>query len=151
MIPMIVPPDRPRVLRAFGDEMHLHLSGADTGDRFCMFTMVTPPGHGPPPHVHQHEDEWFYPLEGDVEFLCDGKWTAAVPGSVVFMPRGTPHAFRNAGTTPSRILIHTTPAGFENFFEQCAAEFARTGGPDMKHIEAISAEFGISFVSEAPA
>ena len=45
----VVLPEEARVIRAFGDEMILHLSKADTGGRFTMWTNVTPPGGGPPP------------------------------------------------------------------------------------------------------
>jgi uncharacterized cupin superfamily protein len=30
---------------------------------------IVPPDGGPPPHIHRNEDETFYVLEGEVEFL----------------------------------------------------------------------------------
>jgi hypothetical protein len=56
------------------------------------------------------------------------------------------HAFKNVGHTPLRQIIQTTPSGFERFFQRCADEFARPGGPDMKRIVEISGEHGIYFV-----
>jgi hypothetical protein len=64
------------------------------------------------------------------------------------MPRGVVHTFKNVGDEPSRMLIMTTPSGFENFFARCAEEFARPGGPDMSRILAIGAEHGIHFVQQ---
>jgi quercetin dioxygenase-like cupin family protein len=136
-----------KVIRAFGDEVTIHLSGAETGGRFTMFTTVTPPGSGPPPHYHSNEDEWFYVLEGRVEFFIENKWTEVPIGTAVFIPRGAVHTFRNAGTGPLKSLIHTAPSGFETFFSRCADEFARPGGPDMGRIVEIAAEHGIHFVS----
>jgi hypothetical protein len=67
---------------------------------------------------------------------------------MVFMPRGVVHSFRNPGSTPLRMLVHTAPSGFEVFFSRCADEFAKPGPPDMQRIMAISAEHGIFFVNE---
>lgn len=144
--PCVVRPGEGRVLRAFGEEVILHLGGAETGGRFTMWTEITPPGGGPPPHYHLNEDEWFWPQEGRVAFFKENAWTEVPTGTAVFMPRRVVHTFRNVGDTPLRMLIHTTPSGFETFFARCAGEFAKPGGPDMEQITAISAEHGIHFV-----
>lgn len=44
------------------------------------------------------------------------------------------------------MLIHTSPSGFENFFEEAAKEFAKSGGPDMNRAVSIAGEHGIHFV-----
>ncbi len=137
-----------KVLRAFGDEMTVLLSGANTGGRLAMCLAVTPPGGGPPPHYHQHEDEWFFPLEGEAEFFIDGEWRAVAVGTAVFAPRGIVHTFRNSGSEPLKMLVQTTPAGFEIFFKRCAEVFAKPGPPDMARIVEISAEHGIHYVTE---
>jgi quercetin dioxygenase-like cupin family protein len=145
--PALVPAGNGTRLRAFGDEIQIHLGAAQTGGKVTLFTDTTPPGGGPPPHYHLNEDEWFYVLEGRVSFLVQGKWQEPVgPGAVAFAPRGVVHSFKNAGDTPLRQLITTSPSGFETFFSRCAEEFAKPGGPDMQRIVAISAEHGIHFV-----
>jgi quercetin dioxygenase-like cupin family protein len=143
---VVVLPGSGKVIRAFGDEVTVHLGTQETGGKFTMFTDVTPPGGGPPPHYHANEDEWFFPLEGRIEFYREGAWTEVPLGTVVFLPRGTVHAFRNPGQKPLRMLVHTAPSGFETFFSRCAEEFAKPGPPDMKRIVEISAEHGIFFV-----
>ena len=144
----IAVPERSKVLHAFGDEMTVLLSGADTGGQLAMCLDVTPPGGGPPPHYHLHEEEWFFPLEGEVAFFLNGEWRAVAVGTAVFVPRGTVHTFRNSGSEPLKMLVQTTPAGFETFFEHCAGEFAKPGPPDMGRIMEISEEHGIHFVTE---
>jgi hypothetical protein len=42
-------------------------SGARTGGLFGLVEVSTPEGSGPPPHVHEREDEAFYVLEGSYE------------------------------------------------------------------------------------
>ena len=73
--------------------------------------------------------------------LAAGRWQEAEVGSVVYMPRTSVHTFRNVGDGPLRMLIQLTPSGFELFFEACAVEFAKPGGPSMERIEAIFEEF----------
>jgi quercetin dioxygenase-like cupin family protein len=142
---VVFPADAP-VVTAFGDCATFHLTGAQTGGKYTMFTSITQPGGGPPPHKHDKEDEWFLVLEGRAEFFKDGEWLEVPVGSSVFMERGTFHTFRNAGDTPLKQIIQTSPSGFEVFFTRCAAEFEKPGGPDMQKIMAISAEHGISYL-----
>lgn len=125
----------------------MHLSTEQTGGAATVWTEITPPGGGPPPHYHEHDDEWFVVQEGRVAFFSDGAWTEFGPGSVLFMPRNHPHAFKNVGDAPSRMLLTTAPGGFDKYFARCAEEFAKAGGPDMAQIIATSAEHGIHFVT----
>ena len=150
LAPSIVLPSEGKHLFAFGEEVILHLSGKETGGRFAMWTEITPPGGGPPPHYHQKEDEWFFPLEGRVEFFKDDHWGEVPMGTAVFMPRKVIHTFRNSGDEPLKMLIHTTPSGFENFFARCAEEFSKSRQPDMARIIEISAEYGIHFIGAPP-
>ena len=143
---IVVPENRGKVLRAFGSGVTIYLGGEQTGGKYTVFSEVTPPGAGPPPHYHEHEDEWFFPLEGQVEFLIDGAWQDVPMGSVVFAPRGTTHTFRNSGDGPLKMLFQTAPSGFEVFFEKCAEVFAGEGPPDLGRIAEIGAEHGIHFV-----
>jgi mannose-6-phosphate isomerase-like protein (cupin superfamily) len=143
----IVPSSSARTYHAFGETVTVHLGAAETGGRYTMFTAITPPGGGPPPHVHAREDEWFLVVEGCAEFLKEGAWYEVQAGGALFTPKGVVHTFRNKGTTPLRMLVQTSPAGFEEFFSRCAAEFAKPAPPDMARIVQIAGEHGISFVS----
>jgi uncharacterized cupin superfamily protein len=95
-----------------------------------------------------NEDETFHALEGRVAFLLNEEWNEVGPGGSAFMPRSVVHTFKNVGDEPSRMLIMTTPSGFEEFFARCAEEFAKPGGADMSRIIDIGAEHGIHFVQE---
>jgi quercetin dioxygenase-like cupin family protein len=137
-----------RVLHAFGEEVAILLDGEGTGGKLTVWTEITPPGGGPPPHYHVNEDETFHVLEGRVAFLAEVEWHEVGVGGAAFMPRGVVHTFRNAGDQPSRMLISTTPSGIEKFFARSAEEFAKPGGPDMARIVQIGLEHGIHFVQE---
>jgi quercetin dioxygenase-like cupin family protein len=144
----IVKRDDARGFHAFGEEVTILLEGEQTSGKLTMWTEVTPPGGGPPPHYHLNEDETFHVLEGRVAFLSNGEWHEVGPGGAAHKPRGLVHTFRNAGDQPSRMLIMTTPSGFEKFFARCAEEFAKPGGPDMSRIAKIGEEHGIHFLQE---
>ena len=52
-------------------------------------------------------------VEGEMTFtLADGD-VAAPPGTVVLVPPGVEHGFRNDGATPVRMLNIHAPAGFD--------------------------------------
>jgi quercetin dioxygenase-like cupin family protein len=144
----IVRQNEARVLRAFGEEVIIHLDGERTGGKLTMWTEITPPGGGPPPHYHLNEDETFHVIEGRVAFLSNGEWREVGPGGAAFMPRPVVHTFKNVGDQPLRMLLTTMPSGFEKYFARCAAEFAKPGGPDMSRIMQIGSEHGIHFLQE---
>jgi quercetin dioxygenase-like cupin family protein len=74
------------------------------------------PGDEPPMHVHKHEDEWFYMLEGEVTFHVGGEHHNGGPGAFVSFPRGIPHTF-TVESPSARLLVMNTPGGFERMFE----------------------------------
>jgi quercetin dioxygenase-like cupin family protein len=146
-VPVIASSQKGTVLHAFGETVIIHLNGEETGGIATVWTEITPAGGGPPPHYHEREDEWFYIEEGRVAFFFDNEWHELGPGGTVFMPRNAVHAFKNIGTTPSRMRLTTSPSGFETFFARCAEEFSKPGAPDMPRIMQISREHGIHFVA----
>ena len=64
-----------------------------------------------PPHVHPHQDEYIYVLEGRIDLILDGKTQVAHTGDLVRMPRGIPHAFFNNSGVPAKALFWAAPAG----------------------------------------
>lgn len=143
---VVVPGEDAKVFRAFGDEMRLTVTGADTGGKYAQWLSITQPGGGPPPHLHEREDEWFYVLEGRVSFLVEGEWTEVGPGSGAYLPKGSVHTFKNVGDVPLHMVLTVAPAGFEDFFAESAEEFAKPQELDMAKIFDIAGRYGIRFV-----
>lgn len=84
---------------------------------------------GAPPHVHAREDEHFYVLDGQVEFLDRDQTISAGAGSLVVLPRGHLHGFWNLGDAPARLLLVVTPGEFASFFDDVVAQI-RAEHPD---------------------
>jgi quercetin dioxygenase-like cupin family protein len=101
-----------------GDVYQFLVTGAETGGAYFAMEAIVAPGGGPPPHIHRYEDETFYVIEGDVEFLLGDRIVAGGAGDFVNVPRGTVHRFHNAGSARARLIVTFAPAGIEKFFEE---------------------------------
>jgi mannose-6-phosphate isomerase-like protein (cupin superfamily) len=80
------------------------------------WTRYEPGERGPDPHIHrQHADAW-YVLEGELTFgLGPGgeELRQAPAGSLVLVPAGVIHTFRNDGEATARFLnVHAPSMGF---------------------------------------
>jgi mannose-6-phosphate isomerase-like protein (cupin superfamily) len=62
-----------------------------------------------PLHVHHKDDEAWYVLEGALRFRLGDEEVEAAAGTAVLAPRGTPHAYGNAGGEPASYLLVMTP------------------------------------------
>jgi len=119
-------------------------SGESTGGTLSVFEEL-PPMVDTPRHVHSNEDELFYVLEGEHVIEVGGEEVEAGPGAAVFAPRRIPHAQRRVVAGEGRLLIVTTPGGFEGFFRQlAAADAGGTLGADA--YAAASEKYGISWL-----
>lgn len=127
-----------------GTQYRTTLTTADTGGAMSITDSLSPPGSGPPRHIHHDADEVFVLLSGDVEFWLDGERFVRVPSQTVFIPRGKEHTFRVIGDAPSRHLVILTPGGFEGFFADMAAGQFRIP-EDMAAIEESAARHNLSF------
>ena len=138
-----------------GDTYTLKVSGAQTGGAFALLEARVPPGGGPPPHVHLREDETFVVLEGELTFSAGGATGPAGPGAVLYVPKGTVHAFANVGAAPARMLFLYTPAGMDGMFAEIgtparAGEAAPPPGPeDVAKLLAVAATYGFEILPPA--
>jgi mannose-6-phosphate isomerase-like protein (cupin superfamily) len=132
-------------LLRFGDvSILVRASGDSTGWALSLFEEV-PPLVDTPRHVHTHEDELFYVLDGEHVIEVGDEELHVGPGGTVFAPRGIPHAQRRVVPGEGRLLVLTTPGGFDGFFrELAAADAAGTLGPDA--YAAASEKYGIAWL-----
>lgn len=68
-----------------------------------------PPEFVAPVHLHAHDDEAWYVLEGVLAFRLGDEQVEAAAGTLVFAPHGVAHTFWNPRTEPARYLLIMTP------------------------------------------
>lgn len=88
----------------------------DTNGAFSIIDANTEPGKEPPPHIHTHEDELFYVLEGEFDVYVGDEAFKVGAGECVFLPRLRPHAFV-IRSPRLHVLALFAPAGLEQAFK----------------------------------
>ncbi|MFF6828828.1 cupin domain-containing protein [Streptomyces longwoodensis] len=149
MTGLILPPGQGRKLITKAQEVTFKAT-KDHGSVISIFEVVVPPGFDVGAHVHSDAQEFFYVLDGELEVLAfepvqrtEQDWhtwqspdgdsaVRATEGAFMFVPPGTPHAFRNASDRPARMLFQCYPSPVhELYFEEIAEIWAAGGGdPD---------------------
>jgi quercetin dioxygenase-like cupin family protein len=144
---IVLGPGEGRTIPA-SDVITLKATGEQTGGSIGFLEATTPPGAGPPRHIHHGADELFYVLEGQFQFLAGERVASAPPGTFVFIPRGTVHAAKNVGTEPGRLLAAFIPGGVEGSFEAFAQLPPEQGGdPDRAaRVRAVAEQYESEFV-----
>ncbi len=116
-----------------------------TGEGFSLVEHpIAPCTLAAPMHVHEHEDEHSYVLEGEVGVQVGDEVRYARPGDLVVKPRGVWHAFWNRADEPARLLEIISPAGFERYFAELVSLVppARPE-PDFDGLAELQARYGL--------
>jgi quercetin dioxygenase-like cupin family protein len=124
-----------------GDMYRFLVTGEETGGAYFAMEAFVPPGGGPPPHIHRNEDETFYVVDGDVEFLLGDRIVTAGPGDFVNVPRGEVHRFHNAGAASARLILTFTPANIEHFFEETLERVLDPSQSPPDNIDEVAARY----------
>jgi len=139
----------------FGDTYTIKLTSQLTKGSLGLVEASVPPGCGPVAHTHAGEDEIFYMLSGELEFLSGEQTFIAGPGDVVFIPRTVRHRFHNAGLHHVKMLFLYTPGGPENIFleggdEPKPGQTAQLWGPErLPGLADLMVKYGIEALPEA--
>jgi quercetin dioxygenase-like cupin family protein len=142
---MVVAAGEGRTMNVLGHTAIVKLTRAETNGDNYTFEVVSPPGLGIPPHVHEHEDEVIYVLEGEYAIWLAGETFTATAGTTIHFPRYTPHGFQNIGSTTGRTLWNVTPgANFEPFFDELGS--LPPGPPDLAKVAAIFGKYNIDLL-----
>ncbi|MBN8897624.1 MAG: cupin domain-containing protein [Rhodospirillales bacterium] len=120
-----------------------------SGGTLTCVELTVPPGQGVPPHTHHLEDETFYVLDGTVEITGDDLPAPILlaVGGLFHGPRGRMHGFRNAGQTPTRLLVFATPGGnLQKMFGELADLTSHSEGmPSPQRVVELCARYNIFF------
>jgi mannose-6-phosphate isomerase-like protein (cupin superfamily) len=116
---------------------------ADTGGLLTFCEEVMPARtQGPPVHVHDAEDEFFYVVGGHLLVQVGEERHDLGPGCFAWLPRHVPHAFANVSGSPVHFVGGVVPGGLEVRWAAQGAYFAQLQGPpDPERIAAIWAGY----------
>ncbi len=147
---------RPRNYHLLGNLLKFHAFPEETGNRCTIVEIKSAPGAGAPPNHHAGEDESFYVLDGEFQFMVDGQTIGATAGDFVKVPDGAVHAFVCSGSVPGRLLCVNAPGVMhDTFFTQAgdtlpddATEIPEPDGPpDIPAIMAVATRAGMTILA----
>lgn len=96
---------------------HRFIIHETTGDYDLMEVITTPGVPGPPQHYHSKHHELFMVIEGEMEFIVNGKAVLVGAGSSIDIPANTLHTFTIPESITCRFMNLHSPKGFKVLFE----------------------------------
>ena len=112
--------------------------GTQVNGRYAIMENIAAPGTATPMHFHA-EDEIFHILEGTVTFSIDGDVFIASVGSIVVIPAGAHHAWRNRSNAPIRMSTFFSPGGVEELYPKLV-------GLSLEELSTVVEPFGSGIV-----
>ncbi|HEY2839530.1 MAG TPA: cupin domain-containing protein [Pirellulales bacterium] len=138
-VPIVHAPGGGKVVGVLDAKSYFKVQSAETGGAYAVLEQEIPAGHGPPLHVHRHETEIFYVLEGEFEITLGDEKIIATPGAIAVGPRDIPHTFRNIGARMGRLLLTVIPGRFSEFF----VEVDQFPNPDLATLKSLCAKYDV--------
>ena len=133
------------MIRQFADAETVSVPGQSIGflvtaaqSKGCsIFMLSVAPGFEVGAHYHNRMEEFFYVVEGEATLTSGDRTVRGGPGTFLFVPPGVAHSYGNPGPDPARLLLITTPPGFENYFAEMAQLPTLSGRPDPEAMAAL--------------
>jgi quercetin dioxygenase-like cupin family protein len=121
------PTTRGRQLHVGRARLEIKIDPAVAPSQLFAFESTLPPEGGMPYlHLHREMEEGFYVLEGTIEYTRGAQTILAAPGTMIQIPPGVAHKFRNPGPAHARHLAVVTPgmAGLRLMEAAARADFS---------------------------
>lgn len=146
--PIHLLPGAGRTFDVLGNRFTILIAGRHTGDAYTVCHVTLAAGNMPP-GMHAHDAlETILVISGSLHLQTAGSLTPrlvqAGAGSLLHIPRRTPHAFYNPGPAPAHLLVVSAPAGVEQFIAELGAMPGQLP-PDLARIIAIHHKHNIIF------
>ena len=94
-----------------GEQIVIHMSGAETNGKLLVFDLFLPPGKQVPSrHTHPIQEERFTILAGTMRFRLGWRSILATPSDTIVIPPGVAHWFGNAGSGVMHARVEVRPA-----------------------------------------
>ena len=80
------------------------------GELLQFELLVQPGGFATTAHVHDHQEERFKIVSGNIHVLVDDEEQELAKGDELIIDPGTPHNWRNDSSKPARLVVEFRPA-----------------------------------------
>jgi mannose-6-phosphate isomerase-like protein (cupin superfamily) len=106
------------------------IDGDASGGKYLIGEARLDPGAPcPAQHVHTHEHESLYVIDGVLTVELGDERIELRPGECLVMPPGVPHRFANLSDQPVRAIGTISPTAIEQMFAEEEAYFSTLDGP----------------------
>lgn len=116
------------------------ISAKDTGGLLSLFAYEGVAKIGPSLHMHLHQDEVFYVVEGEFLFQVGDERQTLTAGDTIFLPRNVPHTWLQLSDTGKLIYLLQPAGNLEDFFKKMNA---LKRPPTFAEEQRISREHGV--------
>ena len=94
----------------------IKVSQRDTNGDLTVFEFTGNEKGGPPLHIHPHQDEIFFIIQGEYLFqVGDDKHTLKA-GDTIFLPRAVPHTFAQLTDSGKMFFLFQPSGKMEDYF-----------------------------------
>lgn len=138
--------DEGEIVTALGSRYRFKVLGDATNGAYSLIEETLLDAEGPPLHIHDHEEEAFYVLQGRGAFVVGDDRRELTTGDFVLVPRGAAHALASIGEEELRMLVITSPAGLEQFFVEVQNREAAGEPMSEDEVVELAATFGTRIV-----
>lgn len=138
----------------FGILVTMKVFGDQTRGSYACFENTVSPGVAPPLHIHTHEAETWYLLDGEMIWTVGRQTFHARKGSFMHLPPYVAHTFANNFDKPAHMLLTFAPSGFEKWFTRIGVPVMNssapgdpplTSGQDLKIAQNLAGDYGVIF------
>ena len=98
-----------------GTRAEIRVSSDETEGRLSIVEVTGGRGDMPPLHVHHTDDEVFHLLEGELTLFHGSEQVTLRAGETALAPRGVPHTYRIESPEGARVLVASSPGGFDRY------------------------------------
>jgi mannose-6-phosphate isomerase-like protein (cupin superfamily) len=155
MKPYVLRPDQGEAIWMFDSLDTIKADADQTEGGFTVVEFVDFEGSSVPTHINDRWDRGFFIVEGEYMFAIGDESVLASPGTWIFIPRATPHAWR-CDSQHGRLLSVTAPAGLEDFYRAAGeaisdrTKLPERTEPDDEALPELAAQYGVTVIGPPP-
>lgn len=129
-----------------------YLQSQPTSSVSLLHWEAPPRAGGIPIHFHEHTEEGFYVLQGQLGLWLDGQEIVRQAGSYTVVSPGQRHSFWNPSDEPAEYLTPIAPPGFEDYLRELALglQHAKSTDESAALRQRLSERYDITVVGPPP-